>query len=144
MQKEIPKRKPEYAISIKVIGERRSDVPLKLHRHQFPSFGSGKIAGLTSGRVVRLYVLLYFSLSSFWLPFQVSAHQRQEKEYVFRIFRRKMPRMPQICEKRRKKTQKKEKKARLISLRISISGTLKGDAKRRPPVPLADKHKWHP
>ena len=31
-----------------------------------------------------------------------------------------------------------------VTLRISISGTLKGDAKRRPPVPLADKRKWHP
>ena len=29
-------------------------------------------------------------------------------------------------------------------LRISESGTLKGDAKRCPPVLLADKRKWHP
>ena len=31
-----------------------------------------------------------------------------------------------------------------VTLRISMSVTLKGDAKRRPPVLLADKHECHP
>lgn len=70
MQKEIPKRIPEYILSIRVIEERRSDVPLKPRRRKFPSFGSGKIAGSDvreSSAVIRPSV---FSLSiHFPLPF---------------------------------------------------------------------------
>ena len=70
MQKEIPKRIPMYVRSIKVIEERRSDVPLKPHRRKFPSFGSGKIASSDvreSSAVIRPSV---FSLSiHFPLPF---------------------------------------------------------------------------
>ena len=65
MQKEILKRKPEYAISIRVIEERRSDVPLKPHRRKFPSFGSGKIAGSDireSSTVIRPSVIFLFPI----------------------------------------------------------------------------------
>ena len=63
MQKEIPKRIPMYVRSIKVIEERRSDVPLKPHRRKFPSFDSGKIAGSDvrkSSTVIRPSVIFLF------------------------------------------------------------------------------------
>ena len=114
MQKEIPKRIPIYAPSIKVIEKRRSDVPLKPHRRKFPSFGSGKITDSGIRRVVRLYVILYFSLSRpFHCRFMVSAHQRQESRKnstYFGLFRQKTPRMPPDLRKRRKKIRKKKRK----------------------------------
>lgn len=70
MQKEIPKRIPMYVRSIKVIEERRSDVPLKPHRRKFPSFGSGKMAGSDvseSSVVIRPSVIFLFH--PFSLPF---------------------------------------------------------------------------
>jgi len=43
MQKKIQKGMLEHILSIRVIEKRRSDVPLKLRRRKFPSFGAGKI-----------------------------------------------------------------------------------------------------
>ena len=83
MQKEIPKRIPIHAPSIKVIEKRRSDVPLKPNRRKFPSFGSGKIADsgvMESGAVIRPPV--FFSFPPFSLPFhgiRASKAGKQEK-----------------------------------------------------------------
>ena len=87
MQKEIPKRIPEYILSIRVIEERRSDVPLKPHRRKFPSFGFGKIAGSDvreSSTVIRPSVISLFHPSRCRLT--MSTHRSYRKEYVFRTF----------------------------------------------------------
>ena len=47
--------------------------------------------------------------------------------------------LPRSAKKKKKEVEKRKESPRLISLRIRDSGTLKGDAKRRPPVLLADK-----
>lgn len=119
MQKEIQKRKPEYAISIRVIEERRSDVPLKPHRRKFPSFGFGKIAGSDvreSSTVIRPSVISLFH--HFCHDLTISAYRSHGKEYVFRPFPAENTTNSPHLQKRRKKMQKKEKKARLIPLRI--------------------------
>ena len=87
MQKEIPKRIPEYILSIRVIEERRSDVPLNPRRHKFPSFGSGKIAGSDvreSSTVIRPSVISLFH--PFCHDLTISAYRSHGKEYVFRTF----------------------------------------------------------
>ena len=112
MQKEIPKRKPEYAISIRVIEERRSDVPLKSHRRKFPSFDSGKIAGSDvrkSSTVIRPSVISLFH--PFCCRLTISAYRRHRKEYVFRTFLAENTTNSTDLQKRRKKMQKKESSA---------------------------------
>ena len=144
MQKEIQKRISMYVRSIKVIEERRSDVPLKPHRRKFPSFGSGKIAGSDireSSTVIRPSVISLFH--PFCCRLTISAYRRHRKEYVFQTFPAENTTSSTDLRKKKKKDAEK-RKPRLISLRIRESGTLKGDAKRRPPVLLADKRKWHP
>ena len=87
MQKEIPKRKPEYAISIRVIEERRSDVPLKPHRRKSSSFGSGKIADSDvreSSTVIRPSV--FFSFPPFSLPFHGICASKTGKRVRFSNF----------------------------------------------------------
>lgn len=109
MQKEILKRKPEYAISIRVIEERRSDVPLKSHRRKFPSFDSGKIAGSDvrkSSTVIRPSVISLFH--PFCCRLTISAYRRHRKEYVFRTFLAENTTNSTDLQKRRKKMQKKE------------------------------------
>lgn len=112
MQKEILKRKPEYAISIRVIEERRSDVPLKPHRRKFPSFGSEKIAGSDireSSTVIRPSVIFLFH--PFCCRLTISAYRRHRKEYVFRTFLAENTTNSTDLQKRRKKMQKKESPA---------------------------------
>lgn len=126
MQKKPRKEKPEYAKSIKAIGERRSDVPLKLHRRKSSSFGSGKIADSDvreSSTVIRPSV--FFSFPPFSLPFHGICASKTGKRVRFSNFlAENTTNAPLDLRKRRKKMQKKEKKA--------------------PPDILADKHKWHP
>lgn len=109
MQKEIPKRKPEYALSTKVIEERRSDVPLNPHRRKFPSFGSGKMANFNdreSSAVIRPPVFFSFILFAAVLGIRAS---KTGKEYVFRIFRRKnAANAPDLRKKKKKDTEKRK------------------------------------
>ena len=141
MQKEIPKRIPIHAPSIKVIEKRRSDVPLKPRRRKFPSFGSRKMASSNareSSAVIRPSV---FSLSiHFPLPFNdIRVSKSWKIVRISNFSGKKHHECPQICEKEEKRYEKRKESPRLTPLRIRDSGTLKGDAKRRPPVPLADK-----
>ena len=66
MQRKIQKEMLEHVLSIEVIEERRSDVPLKPHRRKFPSFGSGRMVGSDvreSSAVIR--PLVFFSFHPF-------------------------------------------------------------------------------
>ena len=125
MQKEIQKRIPMYVRSIKVIEERRSDVPLKPHQRKFPSFGSGKIAGSDIreiSTVIRPSVIFLFH--SFRCRLTMSAYRSHRKEYVFRTFPAENTTNSPYLQKKKKKDAEKEKKAL--------------------PDVLADKRKWHP
>ncbi len=120
MQKEIPKRKPEYAISIRVIEERRSDVPLKSHRRKFPSFDSGKIAGSDvreSSTVIRPSV---FSLSiHFPLPFNdIRVSKSWKRVRIADFSGGKHHKFPRSAKKEEKRCRKKKRKPCLLSLRI--------------------------
>ena len=113
MQKEIPKRIPEYAISTRGIGERRSDVPLKPHRRKFPSFGSGKMAGSNvreSSTVIRPSVI---SLSiHFPLPFNdIRVSKSWKRVRIADFSGGKHHKFPRSAKKEEKKMQKKEKEA---------------------------------
>ena len=124
MQKEILKRKPEYAISIKVIEERRLDVPLKPHRRKFSSFDSGKIAGSDvrkSSTVIRPSVISLFY--PFCRDLTISAYRNHGKEYVFQTF---------LAENTTSSTDLRKKKRKRCR------------KKKAPPDILADKRKWHP
>ena len=120
MQKEIPKRIPMYVRSIKVIEERRSDVPLKPHRRKFPSFGFGKIAGSDvreSSTVIRPSVISLFH--PFCHDLTISAYRSHGKEYVFRPFpAENTTNSPHLQKKKKKDAEKKKRKPRLIPLRI--------------------------
>ena len=124
MQKEIPKRIPEYAISTRGIEERRSDVPWKPHRRKSSSFGSGKIAGSDvreSSTVIRPPV--FFSFPPFSLPFHgICASETWKRVRISDFSIKKHHECPQICEKEEKRCRKK----------------------KAPPDILADKRKWHP
>ena len=112
MQKEIQKRIPMYVRSIKVIEERRSDVPSKSHRRKFPSFDSGKIAGSDvrkSSTVIRPSVISLFH--PFCCRLTISAYRSHRKEYVFRTFLAENTTNSTDLQKRRKKMQKKESPA---------------------------------
>lgn len=112
MQKEIPKRIPEYILSIRVIEERRSDVPLKPHRRKFPSFGSGRMAGSDvreGSTVIRLSVISLSLL--FRCHLTISAYRSHRKEYVFRTFSAENTTYSTDLRKKRKKDTEKEKKA---------------------------------
>ena len=112
MQKEIQKRIPMYVRSIKVIEERRSDVPLKPRRHKFPSFGFGKIAGSDvreSSTVIRPSVISLSLL--FRCHLTISAYRSHRKEYVFRTFSAENTTYSTDLRKKRKKDTEKEKKA---------------------------------
>lgn len=87
MQKKPRKEKPEYAKSIKAIGERRSDVSLKPHRRKSSSFGSGKIADSDvreSSTVIRPSV--FFSFPPFSLPFHGICASKTGKRVRFSNF----------------------------------------------------------
>ena len=110
MQKEIPKRIPMYVRSIKVIEERRSDVPLKPHRRKFPSFGSGKIAGSDvreSSTVIRPSVISLFH--PFCHDLTISAYRSHGKEYVFRPFpAENTTNSPHLRKKKKKDAEKRK------------------------------------
>ena len=113
MQKEIPKRIPIHAPSIKVIEKRRSDVPLKPRRRKFPSFGSGKIADSgvrESGAVIRPPV--FFSFPPFSLLFNdIRVSKSWKRVRISDFSGGKHHECPRSAKKKKKKQQKKEKKA---------------------------------
>ena len=112
MQKEILKRIPMYVRSIKVIEERRSDVPLKLHRRKFPSFGSGKMTGSNvreSSAIIRPSVISLFH--PFRCRLTISAYRSHRKEYVFRTFSAENTTNSPYLRKKKKKDAEKRKES---------------------------------
>lgn len=113
MQKEIQKRIPMYVRSIKVIEERRSDVPSKSHQRKFPSFDSRKIAGSDvrkSSTVIRPSVIFLFH--PFCRDLTISAYRSHGKEYVFRPFpAENTTNSTDLRKKKKKDAEKKESPA---------------------------------
>ena len=122
MQKEIPKRIPMYVRSIKVIEKRHSDVPLKFHRHKFPSFGSGKMAGSDvseSSVVIRPSVIFLFH--PFSLPFNdICASKTGKRVRIPDFPTKKCRECPRSAKKEEKRHRKKKRKPALYLLRIGL------------------------
>ena len=121
MQKEIPKRKPEYALSTKVIEERRSDVPLNPHRRKFPSFGSGKMANFNdreSSAVIRPPV--FFSFILFAAVSGIRASKTGKRVRILDFPTKKCRECPRSAKKEEKRHRKKKRKPALYLLRIGL------------------------
>ena len=117
MQKKIQKGMLEHILSIRVIEKRRSDVPLKLRRRKFPSFGAGKIvdSGVReSSAVIRPPVVSSFSL----LFNDIRVSKSWKRVRISDFSSGKHHKFPGSAEKEEKRHRKKKRKPGLIFLRI--------------------------